>query len=207
MSSTFRLKKEHYKFVHLGKGFNMHVESKDKIYTVEEYVEHELKSAVRSEFINGQLFEMAGEKDINNEIAGSLYILLTTLLKSLGYFVYNRDVKVKIFGENKYYYPDVFVTKELKNENNKYVKYEPILIIEVVSETTHTTDYVDKYVAYIKIPSLVYYLIIEPETTLVTCFTKGNDNEWSTSKYTSLDDVIKLGAVDNLSFQLRQIYL
>jgi Uma2 family endonuclease len=185
----------------------MHVESKDKIYTVEEYVEHELKSAVRSEFINGQLFEMAGEKDINNEIAGSLYILLTTLLKSLGYFVYNHDVKVKIFGENKYYYPDVFVTKELKNENNKYVKYEPILIIEVVSETTHTTDYVDKYVAYIKIPSLVYYLIIEPETTLVTCFTKGNDNEWSTSKYTSLDDVIKLGAVDNLSFQLRQIYL
>ncbi|MDB5247075.1 MAG: hypothetical protein JWQ40_1469 [Segetibacter sp.] len=183
----------------------MQVENKDKIYTVEEYVEHELKSAVRSEFVNGQLFEMAGEKDINNEIAGCLYVLLTTLLKSFGYFVYNHDVKVKVFGENKYYYPDVFVTKEAKTDINKYIKSEPILIIEVVSETTHVTDYVDKYIAYTKIPSLLYYLIIEPETTLITRYKKDN-NEWSTSKFTNLDDVIKLDAINNFSFQLKHVY-
>ena len=38
----------------------------DKIYTVEEYIQHELLSEVRSEFINGQLFQMSGEQDINN---------------------------------------------------------------------------------------------------------------------------------------------
>jgi Uma2 family endonuclease len=76
----------------------------DKIFTVDEYIRHELIAGRRSEFINGQLFEMPGEKDINNEIAGNLYILLSSLLKSLGYFVYAHDVKVKIFGENKYYY-------------------------------------------------------------------------------------------------------
>src|SRR5215217_4315406 len=101
----------------------------DKIFSVEEYIQHELKSPVRSEFINGQLFEMAGEKDINNEIAGNVYILFSTLLKSLGYFIYNHDIKVKIFGESKYYYPDVFVTRELKTESNKYIKSEPILIV------------------------------------------------------------------------------
>src|SRR3954451_1188913 len=98
----------------------------DKIFSVDEYIQHELKSPVRNEFINGQLFEMAGEKDINNEIAGNLYILLSALLKSLGYLIYSLDVKVKIFNETKYYYPDVFVTKEPKTELNKYAKYEPI---------------------------------------------------------------------------------
>lgn len=183
----------------------MRVDTSDKKYTVEEYIQHELKSQVRSEFINGQLFEMAGEKDINNEIAGNLYILFSTLLKSLGYFIYSHDVKVKVFGENKYYYPDVFVTRELKIESNKYIKSEPVLIAEVVSESSQINDYVDKYIAYTKIPSLEYYIIIEPETTLITCYTKAGNAEWITSKYTRLEDVIILNALD-VSFQLKQIY-
>jgi len=183
----------------------MRLDTSNRIYTVEEYIQHELSAERRSEFINGQLFEMAGEKDINNEIAGNLYILLSTLLKSLGYFIYNHDVKVKIFGENKYYYPDVFATKELKTENNKYIKSEPELIIEVVSETSQVNDYVDKYIAYTKIPSLQYYLIIEPETLLITCYKKGENGEWTTSKYTKPEDVIHLDAL-NISFQLKQVY-
>lgn len=183
----------------------MRVSDSNKIFTGEEYIQHELKSQVRSEFINGQLFEMAGEKDINNEIAGNLYILFSTLLKSLGYFIYNHDIKVKIFGESKYYYPDVFVTRELKTESNKYIKSEPILIVEVVSESTQVNDYVDKYIDYTKIPSLQYYMIIEPETTLITCYTKGENREWITSKYTRLEDLIKLDVLD-ISFQVKQVY-
>lgn len=184
----------------------MQVETSDKKYTVEEYIQHELKSAVRSEYINGQLFEMAGEKDINNEIAGNLYILFSTLLKSIGYFVYNHDVKVKIFGEDKYYYPDVFVTRELKTESNKYIKSEPLLIAEVVSETTQVNDYVDKYIDYTKIPSLQYYIIIEPETTLITCYKRGENDEWLTSKYTRPEDVIELDVL-KISFQVKEVYL
>src|SRR4051812_6582148 len=100
----------------------MRVRTSDQTFTVEEYIQHELRSQIRSEFINGQLFEMAGEKDINNEIAGTLYIIFSTLLKAFGYFVYNHDVKVKVTGENKFYYPDVFITKEAKTESNKYIK-------------------------------------------------------------------------------------
>ena len=183
----------------------MRVSDSNKIFTGEEYIQHELKSQVRSEFINGQLFEMAGEKDINNEIAGNLYILFSTLLKSLGYFIYNHDIKVKIFGESKYYYPDVFVTRELKTESNKYIKSEPILIVEVVSESTQVNDYVDKYIDYTKIPSLQYYMIIEPETTLITCYTKGENREWITSKYTRPEDLIKLDVLD-ISFKVKQVY-
>ena len=183
----------------------MQVATSGKRYTVEEYIAHELKSQTRSEFINGQLFEMAGEKDINNEIAGNLYILLSTVLRSLGYFVYSHDIKVKIFGEEKYYYPDVFITKELKTETNKYIKSEPVLIAEVVSETSQVNDYVDKYIAYTKIPKLQYYIITEPETTLITCYKRDKSGDWTTSKYTHTDDVVKLDSL-NISFQLQQVY-
>jgi Uma2 family endonuclease len=178
----------------------------DKIFTVDEYIRHELISERRSEFINGQLFEMPGEKDINNEIAGNLYILLSSLLKSLGYFVYAHDVKVKIFGENKYYYPDLFVTKEVKTASNQYVKSEPILIVEVVSETSQVSDYVDKYIDYTKIPSLQYYLIIEPDTLLITCYRRDNESAWVTTKYTGLEDEVVLHKL-NVSFLLKDVYL
>jgi len=177
----------------------------DKIYTVQEYVEHEWSAQARSEFINGQLFEMPGEKDINNEIAGNFYILFSNLLKTLGYFIYSHDVKVKIFGENKYYYPDVFVTKEVKTKDNQYIKSEPVLIVEVVSETSQVTDYVDKYIDYTKIPSLKYYLIVEPENTLITCYLRDEDGDWHTTKYTKPEDQIKLETLDAV-FQLNQVY-
>ena len=95
----------------------MRTAESDKIFTVEEYIQYELKSERRHEFINGQLFEIPGEKDINNLIAGIIYVLLTTSLKE--YFVFNHDVKVAIPGGSKYYYPDVFVTKEEMNTNNR----------------------------------------------------------------------------------------
>lgn len=183
----------------------MRVETSDKKYTLEEYIQHELKSPVRSEFIHGQLFEMAGEKDINNRIALRVAFLLTQFLEDRGYEIYAHDMKVKIFEEDKYYYPDVFVTQELSTETNQYIKSEPVLIVEVVSESSQVNDYVDKYLAYTKIPSLQYYIIVEPETTLITCYRRTYNSEWSTSKYTRSEDIVILEALD-FSFQLKQIY-
>lgn len=75
----------------------------------------------------------------------------------------------------------------------------------MVSETSQINDYVDKYIAYTKIPSLQYYIIIEPETTLITCYKKDENGEWITAKYTRPEDVIKLDALE-ISFQLKEAY-
>lgn len=164
----------------------------DKIYTVEEYVQYELKAERRHEFINGKLFEMPGEKDINNKIGFLIAMLLYKFFKTAGYEIYNHDVKVAIPGSNKFYYPDVFVTNEQKTPNNQYIKYETAIIVEVVSESTQVTDYVDKYIDYTKIPSLAYYIIIEPETTLITVYEKDEKDNWYARKYSNLADAVKL---------------
>ena len=191
--------------VNLRKAIVMRTAQSDKIFTVEEYIKHELTSERRHEFVNGQLFEIPGEKDINNEIAGFIYILFTTFLKPKNYQVFNHDVKVAIPGGNKFYYPDVFITKEEKNEKNRYIKYHPEIIVEVVSESTQVTDYVDKYIDYTKIPSLQYYMIVEPETVLITVYERTETNEWVTRKYTQLKDNVQLEKM-NVSFTLQDVY-
>jgi Uma2 family endonuclease len=176
----------------------------NELFTVEAYIAYEWTAQQRHEFINGQLFEMPGEKDINNEMAGLLYILLVGFLKAKGYNVYNHDVKVGIPNEAKYYYPDVFVTKEPRTDNNIYIKYEPELIVEVVSESTQINDYVDKYISYTKIPSLQYYIIVEPETTLITLYAREN-GEFVTHKYTNTTDIITLPHF-GISFWVKDVY-
>ena len=114
-------------------------------------------------------------------------------------------MKVAIPGGNKYYYPDVFVTKEQQTNNNRYIKYEPEIIVEVVSETSQVTDYVDKYIDYTKIPSLTYYLIAEPETILLTVYEKDESGKWIAHKYTRPDERVKFEKFD-IEFPLREIY-
>jgi|GEM_PF-701427 len=183
----------------------MRVVESDRIFTVEEYIQHELHAERRSDFINGQLYPMPGEKDINNEIAGFFYVLFLSLLKKRGYFVHINDIKVAIPGGTKYYYPDVFATKEMKTEQNQYIKYEPEIIVEVVSTSSQITDYVDKYIDYTKIPSLKYYLIVEPETSLISVYERTQNDHWEVRKFTKSSEIIELDKLD-ISFFLSEVY-
>ena len=56
--------------------------------TVEEYIQLELQSDIRHEFINGQLIDMPGEKDINNQIAIYICTFLVHHLMPKGFQVY-----------------------------------------------------------------------------------------------------------------------
>jgi Uma2 family endonuclease len=147
----------------------------EKCMTKEEYIAYELKAERCHEFINGQLFEMPGELDINNLIAGKLYVLLAYFLEQKGYLVFTHDVKVAI--------PD---------EENKYIKTAPVLIAEILSPISRITDTVDKYLDYIKIPSLQYYLVVEPETVHITLYHRNSGGQWQADIFTQKAQTIDL---------------
>lgn len=166
-----------------------------RLMTVEEYIQFELQSEVRHEYINGQLIEMAGEKKINNRVATFLTVYFFTLLEEKGYTTYSHDLKVAIPGENRFYYPDWFISKNTEVPEGKfadYIDYNPELIVEVISKTSRTRDTVDKYLDYIKIPSLKYYLIIDPEKIYVTVHSKDENGEWEADAYNERTDIIPL---------------
>jgi Uma2 family endonuclease len=164
----------------------------EKHMTRDEYIAFELKAARRHEFINGQLFEMPGELDTNNAMALALAFLFMNSLSSKNYMVFAHDVKVAIPDEEKYYYPDVFVTNEPRTDENKYIKSAPVLIAEVLSPSSRITDTVDKYLDYTKIPALQYYLVVEPETVHITLYQRNGDGQWQADIFTHKEQSIDL---------------
>ena len=161
-----------------------------QLMSVEEYLKFEETSELRHEYINGQLIEMPGEKDTYNRIAMALTAFFYFKLMESGFNIYSQSIKVDIPSEKRFYYPDWLITREA--ETGSYVKSNPELLVEILSKTSRTRDIVDKYLDYIKIPSLKYYLIIDPETPYITVHSKVENGEWEADAYSSREVVIPL---------------
>lgn len=177
----------------------------NKTYSVPEYFSIEESGDVRHEFINGNLIEMSGASREHHFICQNIFLAVLYSLKPAGYNVFIENMKIKIPKENQYYYPDIFITKELQTDTNKYVQFEPELIAEVLSEATRVKDMTDKFIQYRKIPTLNYYLLIEPEKFLVLLNFKDEKGEWEMSSFTQKEEIISLPKL-NLSLSMADIY-
>ena len=159
-----------------------------KFASDEEYFLYEEKSELRHELINGGLYEMSGESIFHNNIAGNIYILMRMLLKRSTWKVFIENVKVRTPDKN-YFYPDIIVCE---NNPEKYYSEKPILIVEVLSDTTRQYDLSDKFIQYRKIETLRYYLCVEPEQQVVIFFFKNENGEWFSETYTKDEDKIEI---------------
>lgn len=172
----------------------------DKLLTEEEYFLFEEKSELKHELINGNLHKMSGVSIFHNDIVGNLFFLFRTFLKKTDWKVAFESFKVKT-PEGNFFYPDLAVCYP---KIEKYFSQQPLLIIEVLSDTTRKYDLTDKFIQYQKIETLQYYLCVEPEKQLVLFYHK-QENEWIAETFTKDEEVISLPAL-NISFALKDIY-
>jgi Uma2 family endonuclease len=176
-----------------------------KKYSLEEYIKVDEEGTVRHEYYNGKLFEMPGASIPHNDACLQLHFILRSLLKPKGYRVNVENVKVKIENEDTYVYPDVLVSGEQFDTTNNYILHQPILIAEVLSDSTRKYDSTDKFILYQKISSLRYYLLVEPEKHVVFFYEKDDEVEWSAKTYTELTELISLPKLQ-AEFTLSDIY-
>ncbi len=151
--------------------------------TFEEYLEFEERSEIRHEFVNNQLIPMPGTTDYHNQICQNLSFLLRILLKSQGFRIFVEGVKVQIKHVRDYTYPDVFVTSDPRDLEDRYIKKFPSVIFEVISKTSRTEDSVDKFIRYKNIESLQNYLLVDSEKMLVEVRVKGENGDWESETY------------------------
>ncbi len=177
----------------------------NRTFTAQEYFLLEESAEVRHEFIDGNLIEMSGASREHHFICQNILLALLSLVKPLGYKVFIENMKVKIENEEQYYYPDIFITKEPETDANRYVQFQPELIVEVISETTRTKDLVDKFIQYRKISALQYYIVVEPQKCLVLCNSKNEKGDWETASYTKLEEIVELPLL-SIMLPLEKIY-
>ena len=109
--------------------------------TVEDYLEGELTSEIRHEYIGGRVYAMTGASVTHNLIAGNLFAALRTLSRGAGCRVFMSDLKVRlqIAGEDIFYYPDVMLCCD-PTESETHYRTHPCLIVEVLSKSTQRID-------------------------------------------------------------------
>jgi Uma2 family endonuclease len=172
--------------------------------TIEEYIKSEWSAENRHEYVDGVLIEILQSDDTHNQVVGNIGLCIANKIKNAGYQLYLIDIKVATPDQLKIFYPDVMVTNEIRTQENAYIKKAPVLLAEIVSPGSHSHDYIDKYIEYTKIPSLQYYLIVEPETILITMYIRTTEG-WKIQKFTKLSDEISLPAI-GANMILQDIY-
>lgn len=149
--------------------------------TAEEYLAWEEQQPTKHEYYQEKVYAvypMGGAEDSHNTVAGNICILFKSHLRGTPCRAYIADMKVKAEESDAYFYPDVFVTCEPRENTNEYHKSQPILIVEVLSPSTADYDRGDKFAAYRKISSLQEYVLLDPATGSVDLYRKNVEGLW-----------------------------
>ncbi|MEB3178944.1 MAG: Uma2 family endonuclease [Nostocaceae cyanobacterium] len=175
--------------------------TEQRYYSTEEYLALEEAADYKSEYIDGEIFPMAGGSTNHNQIAGNFYAELNFAFKKLEYRVFMSDVRLWIPNNRIYTYPDVMVVvgePEYYNNRTDTIT-NPTVIIEVLSASTKGYDRSKEFEGYRSIPSFGEYLLVDQSRVYIEHFYKTDNKRWSFCEYNDSDDAIALGSV---SFQI-----
>ncbi len=182
-------------------------QTEKKLYTPEEYLEFEVNSEERHEYINGEIIPMTGGTPNHNQITGNFHAELNLALKRQPYRTFVAEQRLWIPEKRIHTYPDVMVVQgELQlEEGRRDTITNPLMIAEVLSKSTRSYDKDGKFAAYRSIPSFQEYLLIDQYEMHVEQYFKNDENSWTFSEY---DDAKVTIYLKSLSFQftLADIY-
>ena len=147
-------------------------------FSAPDYLHWETTQLDRHEYLNGEVFAMAGADDRHVTVAGNVYMALRQHLSGGPCRTYMSDMRVQVAAANAYFYPDVLVTCSAQDLTSPLVKTEPKLIIEVLSPSTAAYDRGLKFSHYRSLPSLEEYVLIDLDTRATDCYRKGLDGLW-----------------------------
>jgi Uma2 family endonuclease len=163
---------------------------------VEDYLAGELHSPIKHEYLDGMVYAMAGARNVHNQIATSFIVSLGGRLRGKGCRPFNSDTKIRISlpHQVRFYYPDASVVCRPNPPGDSF-QDEPVVIVEVVSAGTRRIDTGEKKDAYLAIPSLSVYALVEQDTPLVTVFRRSEQGV-RRETFEGLDSVIPLPEVE-----------
>ena len=182
-------------------------QKKPKFHTPEEYLEYERKSEIRHEYIDGEIYEMAGANKRHNRISVNVVRLLDNQLLERDCNIYGSDMRVRITSIGKYTYPDVVAIcgEEIFEDETEDTLLNPMLIVEVLSKSTEAYDRGGKFEYYQTIESFGEYVLITQEPFRVEQFVRKDRNVWTYFESRKSDDVVKLNSI-GCELALRDIY-
>ncbi len=179
---------------------------KKKKYTPEQYLALEEKAEYKSEYVNGYIFKMAGGTEAHITISFNATKLFADKLRGKCR-AYQSDMKVWVEEVGTYFYPDVTVVcGERRFHNGKRdIVENPILLVEVLSQSTKEYDKNDKFFTYQHIESFQEYVLISQNQPAVQQYIRQTDGGWKYKATIGLNSEVYFESVD-ATLSLQEIY-
>jgi len=178
-----------------------------KTYTAEEYLAMERSSLVdKCEFVDGQIFAMVGASREHNLISVNLAGELRSQLKGRPCEAYANDMRVKPASANRYYYPDIAIVcgKPVFEDGHTDTLLNPVVLIEILSDSTEAHDRGGKFASYRRIDSLREYLLVSQDQPLIEHYIRQGD-AWVLTETSGLENAVNLEAIQ-CDLPLREVY-
>ena len=184
----------------------MSAAKKLNLISIEDYLEGELVSPVKHEYLGGVVYAMAGARNVHNDVAGAFYGSLYGQLRGHRCRPCNPDTKVRVrlATHTRFYYPDAMVVCQANPPGDSF-QDQPVIIAEVLSAATRRTDEGEKKDAYLTIASLSAYVLIETDRPRVVVHRRGADGAFSAELYEGVDSSIAFDDV-GCTIRLSELY-
>lgn len=181
----------------------MYTHSKFLNLSIEEYLQFELESRIRHEYLAGQVYPMREDSNESKVITSNILTRLRTHLFCTDYRVYSSEMKIRIPNLNIFYYPNISVTCN-PQDREKFYKSQPCLIVEVFSSATERIHRNEKLMNYRQLQNLQEYVLVSESEIKVEVYRKNNQNNWFVEEL-GKEDNLQLSSVD-LEIAIADIY-
>ncbi|MBJ7899708.1 MAG: Uma2 family endonuclease [Cyanobacteria bacterium RI_101] len=165
------------------------------LMTAPEYLAWEAEQSYRHEYIEGQVYAMAGGTLPHNDIAVNLTSALRNFLRGTGCKARMSDARVRISEKGPYFYPDIVVSCDERDRRARDCLSYPKLIVEVLSPSTSGFDRGDKFRFYRQISTLEEYVLIDAEKVGIDCYRKTSAGKWELTAYPEAAPVLELASL------------
>jgi Uma2 family endonuclease len=176
-------------------------------WTVEEYLDYELETGIKHEYLDGEIYAMSGGTDKHSRIKFNLGVELgQQLKKSKTCRGYDSDMRVKI-NDSTYVYRDMTVVcgEARFSDDAHTMLLNPTLVVEVFSESSENYDKGQKGDYYQSLPSVQAYLLLAQDKAHAQLYTR-HEAGWLKREFSGLDAVVPLESI-GCTLALSEAYL
>jgi Uma2 family endonuclease len=162
-----------------------------------EYLEIERRAECKSEYYRGEMFAMAGASLRHALIVSNLVRELSLRLKGRPCGAFSTDLRLQVSPTGLYTYPDLMVIcgDAQYADNRKDTVQNPVVIIEVLSDSTRDYDRGRKFQHYRALASLQEYLTVEQDAVHVEHWSRQRSGQWLLSEFEKREDSVRLDSI------------
>lgn len=175
--------------------------------TPEEFLAFERSSDEKHEYRDGEIFAMSGAKRNHNIIALNVGSNLHQNLRDKDCETYLSGMRVYVHETRLYTYPDIVTVcgEPIFQDDVPDTLVNPVLLIEILSDSTENYDRGLKFQFYRSISSLREYVLISQTTARIEKYVKHGDGFWLFSEAVGLESLIEFDSID-CKMPLAEIY-